>query len=70
MNPRRSNVAVGPSRFWWSVTWIDAEMVKRHGRGEMELLFKRRHRADEFARSLMEGATEEVLDRLAATRLT
>lgn len=70
MSPRRSNVKIDAFRFWWSVTWLDTEMLERHGRGEMELLFKRRQRAEEFARSLTEGSSQEVLDRLASARLT
>jgi len=70
MSPRRSNVSVTPFRFWWNVSWIDAEMIPKHGHGEMELLFKKRQRADEFARSLTNGASEEVLWQLARARLT
>lgn len=70
MSPRRSNVKIDAFRFWWNVTWFDTEMLKQHGRGEMALLFKKRQRAEEFARSLREGASEEVLESLSRARLT
>lgn len=70
-NPfRRHSVKIAPFRFWWSVSWIDEEMVKVHGRGEMELLFKRKPKAEEYARSLTDGTSEEVLWNLARARLS
>ncbi len=44
-------------------------MRKLHGRGEMELLFRLRARADSFARSLTDGTSEEILWIIAAARL-
>jgi hypothetical protein len=36
----------------------------------MELLFKRKEKADQYARSLSDGTSEEVLWNLARARLT
>jgi hypothetical protein len=51
------------------VSWFDEEMLKSHGRGEMELLFRLRSRAESFARAINEGQSQEILALIAAARL-
>jgi hypothetical protein len=44
-------------------------MLKAHGRGEMELLFGLRKRAESFARALTDGSSEEIIRLIASARL-
>ncbi len=58
----RTKPKIEPFRFWWAVTYSDE-------RGEYDLLFKRRQRAEEFAQKIEEGASWQELHDLARQRL-